>query len=392
MAPGGATSRVRAIFTALVIRAVATGNSGSGLSAFTVNNAAVQSNSTITLATNGGIRLSDTNNNHKAGLLANSTITWNTVGQPKAQMNNPNVIQIDGQIMVPAAPSLAYSGTVTGMGNTNGTTNYQTVGLAASGATAAVPANSIMGMGSPAPFADSTQVGLWQTQWIAQAQGTGSITYPGNVSTSSLPPVQQNPGWGEKRVTAPAYINGDLNADGGQLYLQPNSNPNLPNTIYVHGNVVNSALLYNRGVNLIVEGSYTDTGNSALYSLQTQYTPYASTTAMMPKSSLVSLKQSSSAITLNTDSSGPAGLIYATLGGININGNNELRGVLVSGGTGSNGGVQINPRGGNSFVVWFPQEAITGRGDFLLPPASASAGAVIQPFTASRLGSWVQTQ
>ena len=104
---------------------------------------------------------------------------------------------------------------------------------------------------------------------------------------------------------------------------------------------------------------------SLLYSLQTQYSPYTSLTALYPVVALVTLSPTPDALTMTTSSSGPAGLVYAALGGVRVLGNNEVTGVIVSGGTGASGGVSLEPSGGNSFVVWYKPECITSRTDEL---------------------------
>ena len=101
-------------------------------------------------------------------------------------------------------------------------------------------------------FPSSTQVSSWQNTWRTAAQSGTNYT----ALTSAT--VPQDTATGESRITAPAYIDGDLTIDSGQVYLQPSANPAQSNVIYVRGNVVNRTLLYNRGVKLIVDGTYTD--------------------------------------------------------------------------------------------------------------------------------------
>lgn len=394
-ARSGTESVVRTTFTATEETSIAT--TGGGTAAFDPARAAIMAAETIKINTNGGFRISETvANRHRAGILANQGVLWDTVGQPKTNMNNPNVLEIDGQIMVPASPNPAYALTKgpTGLGNPNGKINYKTASKSASDdGYPTAPANDIMGLDEPYAFPDEDQVTIWKNAWLADAK-TGT-TYNGDVKASTVSPRQANPGWGERRITAPAYIDGNLTIEGGQqLYLQPNADPSKPQIIYVRGNVTNSALLYNRGVKLIVEGQFVEGSTSSLYSLQTQFSPYENNanggmSGLYKAAALVSLKKDPLAILINTSSSGPSGLVYAALGGIKVTGNNEMRGVLIAGGTGGNGGVTISPQNGNSFVVWYQSDALV-RDDFNI--ADTAAGSVSQAFTPSRPRGWVQVK
>jgi hypothetical protein len=380
---GRTRSRVRASFTAEQIRAtVAT----TPVSAFSAN-AAIQSNAGVQMITNGGMRTYSTTNNSNAGIIANGTVSWTPYSGSKSSFTNNNAVDIDGQIMVPGSPDPNYAATVgaSGMGNSNGSVNYKTKAVAAQNGNPAAAANTIMGLSGAKTFADEGQVTTWQQQWISSAQSGTQFT--GSVSTSSAP---TNLLTGEKRITAPAYINGDLNASSGQLYLQPNLDTSKPQVIYVKGNITNGALLYNRGVVLICEGKYSTTNSSALYGLQTQYSLFTSMTSLYKNAALVSLSKSADAIKLGSNSSAPAGLIYAAQGGMVVPGQNEIKGVLVAGGVGANGGIVISPQNGNSFVVHYQPEAID-RTDFSISSNSINLGAVLST-TPSRLTGWVQVK
>jgi Tfp pilus assembly protein PilX len=343
--------------------------------------AAILSNTTIGIATNGGFRVSETvSGRNEASILANDGVAWNPTSGTKSAATNPNMLDIQGQIMVAANPDPAYAFTTgaSGMGNSNGTQNY----ITAAYPTERIPANSIMGVPRRS-FPDITQVSAWQNTWRTAAQS--GTTY-GALTTATVP---HDPSTGEPRITAPAYINGDLTIDSGQVYLQPPANSSLSNVIYVRGNVINRTLLYNRGVKLIVEGTYTDVA-PALYSLQTQYSPYTTIDALYPIAALVTLSPTSNALTMTTSSSGPAGLMYAALGGVRVLGNNEVTGTIVSGGTGTNGGVSVEPSGGNSFVVWYKPESITSRTDELQQLAGSSSSS--SNTITKKLHSWVSVK
>ena len=92
--------------------------------------AAILSNTTIAIATNGGLRISETvPGRNQASILANDGLSWSPPLGSKTAVTNPNIIDIQGQIMVAANPDPAYNTTVgpSGMGNSNGTKNYRTV-------------------------------------------------------------------------------------------------------------------------------------------------------------------------------------------------------------------------------------------------------------------------
>ena len=253
-AGSGTVSTVQTSFTATVVQTVGavglTGSIGVGLGA-------IQSATTINFKTDGGVRVYDVSGLNGANVIANGGIGWLPYNQTRAYSNS-NLLYAQGDFMTLAAPSTAWAyttSTTTGLYKSEGNTIFNSL------------SNGIVGMSSPAAFASSTQTTAWQSNWLTQSQSVGN-TYNGNVNASNITPNPTNPGQGEHRITAPAYINGNLNVDNGQLYLQPNNNTTKPNVIYVTGNVTNAALLYNRGVDLVIQGQYLETSSSAQYQLQ----------------------------------------------------------------------------------------------------------------------------
>ncbi len=378
---GGTVSKVQGTFTGTIITSSGSSGGGSFTGGAGLGPGAIQSATTVIFKTDGGFRTIDSSASNATGsnVIANAGLGWVPYSQARANAN-PNVLQIDGDFETLASPSSAYSYT----------TSASTGLYKAAGSQVFVSdTNGIVGMSSAASFPSATQTSAWQSNWITQSQST-SNTYSGTVTASSLTPNPTNPGQGEHRITAPAYINGNLNVDSGQMYLQPNSNTTKSNVVYVTGNVTNGALLYNRGVDLIVQGQYIETSSSAQYQLQTQYSPYSSMTALYGAAALVSLQASTTAINMYTSASTAEGLVYAANGGMTVNGNNEIDGVLIAGGTGSAGGVTLIPANGNSFVVKYHNEAVLGRTDFNLSGSTTTT--VTQAFTPTRFYPWVQVQ
>ena len=373
---GLSTSQVQSTYTATIIQ----NNLGLNASATAaLGPGALQSATTINFRTDGGVRVYDNANLNAANIIANGGIGWSPYSQSRSNAN-PNILSTQGDFQVPNTPSTAYAYTTsptTGLYKSAGNSIFNSL------------TNSIVSLSAPETFPSTTQVSTWQSNWITAAQSTNNVS-TGSVSASSVTPNASNPGQGEHRITAPAYINGNLNVDSNQLYLQPNSDATKSNVVYVNGNVNNAALLYNRGVVLVVAGQYNETSTSAQYALQTQFSPYSSMTALYGATALVALQAAPTAVNMITSSSSGPGLVFTPNGGITIQGNNEIDGVLISGGTGAAGGINIYPQNGNSFVVKYHSEAVVGRIDFNL--SVSTGGAIIQAFTPTRMKQWLQLQ
>lgn len=315
--------------------------------------AVIQSNSTVTLNTNGGFRTHSSGNGYDGSVLANAGVIWTPASGNKG--SNPNSITIDGQVLAGGQAATDLTASPSGLGNSNGTKNYQTNAAAVEryGHPTALT-NTISNLGSARTYPNAAAVAVWQTAWLAAA--TLGTAYPLGASSTTAPQVN-----GERRITAPALIVGDLTVPSGQLYLQPNADTTKSNVIYVTGDIKNSALLYNRGVTLVSLGKYKAMNSSAQYSLQTQSSPYTRT-QLFAKTSLVSLAVASDAIDMGVNASSDTGLVYAALGGIICQANNNFTGILVAGGTGSTGGIIAG--GPNSFDITYPAGALDARVDF----------------------------
>jgi len=159
-------------------------------------------------------------------------------------------------------------------------------------------------------------------------------------------------------LPAPARIDGNLLVEGGQtLRLVPTSDNPAENVIYVTGDVSNLGQIMNLGVKVVVVGKYSDSATSE-YKLDLQDSKYATRPELLRNSGLISLAKRKDAIEITSNSTATTGLMYAAKGGININSSNaELRGILVAGGRGAFGGINVQPGGGNSFVVHYEPDA-----------------------------------
>ncbi len=327
----------------------------------------IQSNSTITLSTNGGFRTRSTGNHYDGSVLSNGGILWSP--QSGSKGSNPNTITFDGQVFAGGNAATSLTNSLNGLLNPNGTVNYQTYPAIAQNGHPIAQINSVTNLGATRQYPDASAVVLWQAGWITQ--GRTGTTYGGSVSTNSAPSVN-----GERRITAPAYISGDLNSNSNQLYLQPSSDSSKSNVVYVAGNITNSALLYNRGVLLVAAGKYTATNSSAQYALTTSSSPYTMA-QLYAKTALVTLSPTSDAIDMGVNAASETGLIYACLGGIKCLANNNFNGALVAGGAGLFGGIIAG--GPNSFDITFTPGALQNRTEFMFNPSALLGGGSTQP-------------
>lgn len=325
---------------------------------------AIVSNTTVDIKTNQGLRTYDLAGQGNAHILANDGISWTPSGA-KSGYVNPNILDIQGQYLTPQGGPYDRTVSPTGIGNSNGTKNYRNPALAASGSFPGSPADNVLKMSGPVGFPGDGEINTWKSRWYNTATGANSTAYA-NLQAASAPSYNGFP----NVVRCPAIINGDLDVSNGQtLRLMPRSTNPWDNVIYVTGDVKNKGQLLNLGVTLVVLGKYSD-GPSAEYKLDLQGSPFANMATVMQRSSMMCLNESPDAISISTNSSATTGLMFAMKGGINVTSSNaELTGMLVSGGTGANGGVNIAPGGGNSFVVKFDPNVATG-GDLDIDPNS----------------------
>ncbi len=354
----GITSTYRATFHADlseklrdVSYEVSNGNP-TNLDTFGFPTGAMVSNNRIILRSRGGIRTYDSGGN--AHLIANKGIEWNPSGG-KSSLTNPNIIDIQGQYLVPGGSVYDFTIGSGGLGNSNGTKNYRNPSAPGGPGFEAGPENQVLPMSGEVKFANETNTSKWEADWRGYATGPSSKIYTSEVKTSAIAP---DPITGQTMLRTPAFIDGDLTVEAGRtLRLTPSStNPRL-NVVYVRGDIKNMGQLMNLGVTVVVLGKYQD-GPSSEYKLDNQYSPFGAMDRVSEKSALVSLSKSPDAISFKSNSSVRTGLIYAANGGVTIDSSNlEIRGMVLAGGVGENGNITVNAGGSNSFVVHYDQFA-----------------------------------
>lgn len=355
-ASNGVQSTVYATFT---IKGSQTPASTGG-TPFTFANGAMVSNGNVSLQ--GSARTTDASGGHGAGAMANGVIS-----------HKGNSYQVDGPLS--ASPN-SYKATLAAMG-----TSPNDYG----GTVTQLPA--------PVTFPDSATVSSWQDTWTQEAKESWSAFPSGHLLSSYS---------GSGTLTTPAYISGNLNVSGSLTITPDTSAPhpalayaNAPPVyvLYVHGNITfangNSSLL-NNGVMIVCDGTISIGKNSTYqvgtYPNNTTYTSASGASLkgqpMYQSSGLISLNSSSNAITMGGNANANVGFVYAVNGGITVAAAATYYGSLVSGQSGSTGGITLQagslvyPQGLNSNYLG-------------LPPPNQSA--VTSYYTASGLINWVQT-
>jgi len=400
----GTTSITKAKFT---IRRVLNGDDTGGSDAIFVDfPGAINSNTTIEFVTNQGVRTQDPAGTDKsAHIVANDGIMWKPATGIKDTYVNPNIIDIQGHIMVANQPStypIDMTKGISGLGNPNGRKNYRSAGAHSTPSPDfTVAADEVTGMGQEKHYPDLNELVAMRNALLKSATEAPGVTTYTNLNSSAVP---FHSSLGRKIVTAPAIINGDINvASGDHLHFRPSSSKVDDNVIYVYGDIKNMGEIANLGVKIVVLGQYTDSA-STTYNLSTQNSPYTKLEDVYKQAALVSFNQRKDAIKITSNSSARYGTVFAAAGGIEITGNLEVNGILTSGGapeytpnqiwdrnykTGSNiaygGGVKVAPINGQSFVVNFVREAKTfsvgGSGN-------KTALALLEPIKADRLADW----
>ena len=399
----GTTSITQATFTVkLVLNGDMASTSGVTVVDFP---GAINSNTTIEMVTNQGIRTQDPAGSEKsAHIVANNGIIWKTATGTKDTYVNPNIIDIQGFILVANQPKsypLDMTKGITGLGNPNGTKNYRSAAAHATpNPNYTVVKDEVTGMGQEKYYPNVNELITMRDKLAdTAAKSKGSKTYS-TVNSSS---VAFHPSLGRKFIDAPAVITGDLNiTSGDQLNLRPTSTNPDENVIFVYGKVSNQGQLANLGVKLVVLGQYTDS-NSATYNLDTQNSIYTKLEDVYKQAAFVSFNQRKDAIKISSNSTARYGNVFAAAGGIDITGNLEVNGVLTSGGPAEyspnqiwedpakskgavyGGGIKIAPLNGQSFAVNFVREAKS----FSIGGSATSAPlALLEPLHADRLTSW----
>lgn len=347
---------------------------------------AIVSNSKVNIKTDQGVKT--TSPDGRSGhVLANQGIVWNVASGNKNSVRATDVLDIQGQYVVPNGGAYQLTVGPNGMGNANGVTNYRNPGLPAQGNFLGSPANSVVRSSGPISFASDSRIDSWVSRW----QGAIANTTPlPTTNSSQVGPVNGL----NNTLRCPVVINGDLNVDAGTtLRLLPKSTNPWENVIYVKGNIRNAGELLNLGVTLVVEGKYVDTP-SAKYDLSEVGSPFGTSTMVRMRASMMSLNQNDDAVTLNQNASSTIGLIYALKGGIRMYGSGaSLTGSVVAGSSSSGAGVTIEPSGGGRLEVNFDPYSATG-GPLRVDPGETIwvPGPVTMAWNPNRVSNWAYLQ
>lgn len=392
----GPSAVVKCEFTGTV-KYAAIGGQGASLG---LKAGAIIANDKISMVTDscpGGIRTEDLSGGHQAHMIANNGITWMPLSQPKVCTYSTDWIQVDGGYLVPDS---AYDWTVgfDGLGNGNASKNYLSQELTESDYYHSVAANEVGRLVTEYQFPNGSQVDHYADVWLKSA--TKGTTHAGGVVASTLSP---DPNLHKVVLKAPCVVDGNLDVDA-VLSLIPNPDP-VKNVIYVKGNISVSARLKNLGVTLVADGRYVD-GNSGGYDLEAAGTDVdgngdgnADTqpdsqcaswgiSTVRRKASMMILAATQSAVTFNSVNPGELGLVFAMRGGISAKSPNaNLQGMLMAGGVGSLGSIEILPNSGAAFKTSFlPDYAATRTWGSSEPPVLQLS----DPFAAQRLTKWLQ--
>lgn len=349
---------------------------------------AIVANGSVNMTTNQGIRTISTNGD--AHVVGNKGIKWDPFSGSKNSFVNPNVIDIQGYYLVPDGGPYTSTLSTNGLANPNGNKNYRSPAAPAQGDFPGAAANSVIKLNGEASFPDSGTVDGWAADYLNSASVASGAKFATGLTSDAITPRVSD---GQIGVQSPALITGDLEVkSGATVHLWPASTNPKKNIIYVKGNVKNLGNIINHGCTLIFEQSYED-APAAKYTIQEDTLTFKTKEEAVMKSALLSLKSSKDAFKFHTNNSASVGLVYAMKGGIQVDGSNaDFTGMLLAGGNGANGDIDIAPGGGNSFTVHYEAYAATG-GNVVMDAESLIntdyvAGNVADPFKPTKLYNW----
>lgn len=360
------STRLRSTFSAVYeqyLQSVTTvTHSTSSADLITFPKAALAANGSVNIHTNNGLK-TYSDNGTSAHIVANSGISWTPFSGSKSAINDPNLIDVQGQFIVPASGK-AFTEGVGGLGNPNGSVNYRNPASLGT-SLGNVLAKSIVGIGAPINFANPGTTNAWKANWQSVTTTTHSHQYGNSLNSNSVVPRVSD---GLKILPAPAHISGNLDVAAlDELVLMPTSSNPAENVIYVDGNVTNLGRLRNLGVKIVMTGAYTDS-TTASYEVSATNSPLGSQSRVSSNAAMLSLYNYPDAITFNSDVDANVGLVYSTNGGIKVTGSGvDMTGLLIAGGQGNKGVIDVAPRDGSTFGLHFDPNAASP-GDF--DPAS----------------------
>ncbi len=353
---------------------------------------AIVANGEVSMTTNQGIRTMSSNGD--AHVVANKGIKWDPFSGSKNGFSNPNIIDIQGFYLVPEGGPYTSTLSTNGLSNPNGTKNYRSPAAPAAGDFPGAPADSVIKLNGEATFPDEGTVDNWAADYLNSASVATGAKFPTGLESDAIVPRITD---GQLGVQSPALITGDLEVkSGATVHLWPASTNPKKNIIYVKGSVKNMGNIINHGCTLIFEQTYED-APGGVYRIEQDALTFKTREEAVMKSALLSLKKDKDAFKFHSSSSATTGLIYAMKGGIQVDGSNaDFTGMLLAGGTGANGNIEIAPGGGNSFTVHYEPYAATG-GVVAVDAESVInteyvVGNVADPFKPTKLFNWNWTK
>ncbi len=365
---------------------------------------AIQTGNVVTFITNGSVATRDPSGEDKeAHVVGNRGIVWMPKGSSKIGFTQPDLIDVQGHLLVASEPTSDYvnlSRGVSGLGNPNGLKNYQSWGpnFKRPANYTAVP-NEVTPMGQPMRFADRNEVTAWIANWRTTAQ-TGP-----NLTISSVPT-------GSRMVLeAPVHISANTFTvnSGSVLVLKPGSDDPTQNVVYISGSVRNLGAIVNCGVQLVIRQDYEDapTASYELSANEPETQVYSSLREVYANASLIANGTFADTIRITSNESSRYGLVYAPQGGIAVTGSLEMNGILRSNpeplapsvrwpwrfdyGVPSSSiepGVLIAPKGSLPVSINYVREASL----VSFPHMAVNPDLILDPFQASRLANWTQLQ
>lgn len=365
---------------------------------------AIQTGNVVSFITDGSIATRDPSGEDKeAHVVGNKGIVWAPRSTAKTGFTQPDLIDVQGHLLVASEPTSAYvnlSRGVSGLGNPNGMKNYQSWGPNFRRPASYIPVpNEVTAMGQPMRFSDHTEVASWINNWQNTALAGSTIASQGVPTGSRI--VLETPVLISRRTFTVS--------PGSVLVLKPGSDDPTQNVVFFSGDVNNLGTIINCGTQMIVSGHYQDSPN-ATYELSASVPEaevFTSLREVYANSSLVSNSDLNDAIVISSNQDSRYGLVYATQGGIVVTGSLELNGILRSnprhiGGYSAGGrawrghygipaeslapGVVIAPTDSLPVSINYVREASS----VSFPRLAVNPDLILDPFRASRLANWTQ--
>ncbi|MCW5937661.1 MAG: hypothetical protein KIT11_10195 [Fimbriimonadaceae bacterium] len=340
---------------------------------------ALQAAGEIRFVTDYGFKTTQNGSQPDASIVANGGVRWLPETQEKQTFTQPNLIEVNGRIMVPGDGLYqdVFDQTVgpSGLGNPNDLRNYMTI---PNGGGTLAP-GEVSKLSEPRTFmADDMGVNVLAAfRRFTQREAGQQASVPGGETKTV--------NW-----TAPLYISSAVTLQAGEkIVLKPKSatTPAL-NVVFIDGDLYNAGVIENEGVTLVVAGRYQEVLTGSYY-IKPAFTP-AQTKTRLQQSALVVGEKAADAAQLNPQPPAMCGLILALRGGVNLGASSQaLRGAVVANGDSGLGQVSVTSKVAQKFTVTYEPDALAAR---LLPPGSDLNGTGVYTFTPSPMVDWSKSK